>query len=322
MKKVISLIAASVCFLSACSSDSTQVGDVDVESVPVRFHLELQPDIIPFYTRVIPEGLPSEPVAEENESSDPDSGETSTSSSFSFMEYVVFDENEQIVRNERLKHDDDDSSMEITDEFTPGVYQICFFAHSSEDAELSDGKITFPTDVSECFYYLGDFEVEVGNDIEKSYTLERRIARVEFVPKDELPDYIASFRITTSGIYKTFDLLTGYATDKTNEFTLTETFTADDRRDDAKLAHAFYTFVPETQESDGKAIISEACLQALSSGGNPEREKVVSDIPIYINRITRYTGTLYTNINDGTFNLNIDDRWGETLEEDLDASQD
>ena len=50
------------------------------------------------------------------------------------------------------------------------------------------------------------------------------------------------------------------------------------------------------------------------------RQKQINNIPIYRNRITRYTGTLYTpNITDTQFTLTINKEWGEYVEKDLDT---
>ena len=91
--------------------------------------------------------------------------------------------------------------------------------------------------------------MEIGNDIERSFALERVVSRVEFVSKDDVPDNITSFKVETSGIYKTFDLLYGYAAKETSAFTLTHVFTDDDREPGNAPVHAFYTFVPEGEET-------------------------------------------------------------------------
>lgn len=319
MKKFSFLLMTSAILFCACSSESEPFEPTNERTVPVRFYLELQPDVVPFNTRVMPDGLPVEPtVVEEPPVSepDPDPAVEPTKSTFSFIEYVVFDEEEHIIKHQQLKNDDENATgMIVADEFSPGVYQICFFAHSTSDVQLEGSNLTFPDKVSECFYTFENFEVEIGNDIEEDFTLKRIVSRVEFKSKDDVPENIASFKVETSGIYKTFDLLHGYATEETSAFTLTRTFTDEDRLPGKAPVHAFYTFVPREESTGG---LSEATLKALDKEGKVVREKEVLNIPIYTNCITRYLGILYTNASDASFNLDINTDWGKVVSVELD----
>ena len=107
--------------------------------------------------------------------------------------------------------------------------------------------------------------------------------------------------------------MNGYAAKETSAFTLTHVFTDDDREPGNAPVHAFYTFVPEGEENS----LTKATLQALDAEDEPVREKEITDIPIYPNRITRYSGILYTNATDASFNLVINTDWGEAIEEDI-----
>ena len=317
MKKFLFLCLASAGLLSACSSDSESLEVIDEGTVSVRFYLELQPDVVPFGTRVMPGGLPAEPsVVEEPPVSEPEEPiEEPAESMFSCLEYVVFDQDDRIIKHQQLKSEEGNTTeMMVADEFSPGVYQICFLAHSSSDIQLEGNNMVFPDEVSECFYYSEEFEVEIGDDMTENFTLTRVVSRVEFVATDnEIPDDITSFKVETSGIYKTFDLLYGYAAKETSAFTLTHVFTDDDREPGNAPVHAFYTFVPEGEENS----LTKATLQALDAEEEPVREKEITDIPIYPNRITRYSGILYTNATDASFNLVINTDWGEAIEEDI-----
>ena len=310
---------ASAGLLSACSSDSESLEVIDEGTVSVRFYLELQPDVVPFGTRVMPGGLPAEPsVVEEPPVSEPEEPiEEPAESMFSCLEYVVFDQDDRIIKHQQLKSEEGNTTeMMVADEFSPGVYQICFLAHSSSDIQLEGNNMVFPDEVSECFYYSEEFEVEIGDDMTENFTLTRVVSRVEFVATDEIPGDITSFKVETSGIYKTFDLLYGYAAKETSAFTLTHVFTDDDRKPGNAPVHAFYTFVPQGEENTlAKATLQ--ALDALDAKEEPVREKEITDIPIYPNRITRYTGILYTNATDASFNLVINTDWGEAIEEDI-----
>ena len=66
--------------------------------------------------------------------------------------------------------------------------------------------------------------------------------------------------------------------------------------------------------------INEMSIAAKEKEGLIIRQKQINNIPIYRNRITRYTGTLYTpNITDTQFTLTINKEWGEYVEKDLDT---
>lgn len=310
MKKVKTLFLSGICLtLAACSSSEWEASS-PVQKIPVRFRIALQPDILPFGTRSMPAGVPGEPTAQSGDSPSPGSP------AYSFLEYAVFDSEGALVEHQQIRHSGN-GGQEITIELPVGVYSVGFLAHSSASAAWEGAAVVFPESVSESFFQQEEIEVENNVDSEISTTLERIVARVEFVPKDAVPQNVARYRISTT-LYHAFDMMEGKATDATLPFTLSKEFTAADREPDQRASHAFYTFVPQTKASQKSGSIPATTLQALEAGGDVWREKSVADITIFPNRITRYTGTLYTNSGNGVFDIDIDSQWGETIENDLD----
>ena len=67
------------------------------------------------------------------------------------------------------------------------------------------------------------------------------------------------------------------------------------------------------------AIVEERVAEVSEETPEPVRERTITQVPIYRNKITRYTGTLYTGGETLTnFILDLDTEWGETIEHPLD----
>ena len=209
-------------------------------------------------------------------------------------------------------------TTDLQDGIKPGTYKVCFIAHGIGAATFdeSTGMMTFPK-IEDTFW--GNDELEVtAEEKEKTTTVEltRAIAGIEFKATDAVPSNIYQFTIASSGFYNTLSILDGSVGSNLIEIPYSYLFKSEDYAADKRINHIIYTFAPE----GGEAQINEMSIAAKEKEGLIIRQKQINNIPIYRNRITRYTGTLYTpNITDTQFTLTINKEWGEYVEKDLDT---
>lgn len=305
------LLSAAILLLGACSSENAPLVEKTNQLVKVSFNIELEPEIIPFSTKAMPGNLPSEPEAE-NSSSTENPTEEPSSSLFSTVEYAVYDQDLNLVKLQSIDVAEP-NSLNITDVFEAGIYTFCFLAHPFEQVTAEGNILTFPEEMKECFYSSKEFEVVVGTDFNETITLDRIISKIEIVPRDEVPEKVKSYQITASGIYNSFDILNGYAKETTVPFSRTVSFSTEDYAAAQGPSHHIFTFVPKTEPG----TISNISLKALDESGDLLREKTITDAPIYVNRTTRYTGTLYNVSSDASFVFEVNTDWGETIENEI-----
>lgn len=142
------------------------------------------------------------------------------------------------------------------------------------------------------------------------------MAGIELVPTDAVPEQVDQFLIETSGRYHQICLLDGKTPAVTEAFSLSVAFEAEDKLPDTRVKHFFYSFVPEAAPEAASAFLDAMILTSQSGLGEVQRQRTITQVPLYRNRITRYTGTLYTpSIVDGLFDLQIDTNWGEYVDQ-------
>ena len=131
-----------------------------------------------------------------------------------------------------------------------------------------------------------------------------------------VPEQVDQFLIETSGRYHQLCLLDGKTPAVTEAFSRTVAFKAEDKLPDTRVKHFFYSFVPEAAPEAASAFLDAMILTSQSGSSEVQRQRTITQVPLYRNRITRYTGTLYTpSIVDGLFDLQIDTNWGEYVDQ-------
>lgn len=329
-KSAFTVLCAGLFILFTACSDDNAPSKPEAESQPVvvKFQLALRQEVSSFQkTKNIPGNLPGDPTTKGDPETKPgDTGEgneeTATPvSSISFIEYALYknDDNSFIkhLRKEVTMSDDSSVSFNLQDQLKPGTYKVCFIAHGIKDASFdeSSGIVTFP-DVKDTFW--GNDEIEISaTQTEQTFpiTLKRAIAGIEFYPADPVPTEVHNFQISSSGLYNTINILDGISGEDKKEIQYSYIFTADDYGKDKRISHFLYTFVPNTEQ----AQIGQMTLKAQEKSGNVVRQKSITAVPIYRNKITRYTGTLYTaSITDGDFQIHINTGWDGYVDKTLD----
>ena len=326
MKKFAAFLFISLCLFTGCSEESSMNEPIPEQKVAVRFNFTLKQEITPFVkTRSIPDGIPGEPVANgqtSEETAPPEKEETKPVNKIQFIELGVYENNtNQLLEHRQYNVTDQQESLKVQYSFTAGTYKVCFIAHSTEGVTFAEESniMTFK-EIKDTFWGSEEIEID-ATQTTQSYTvaLNRVVAGIEFVPTDIIPENINQFSIETSGIYNRINLLDGSISKETTPFSINTVFKAEDKQPGKYIKHFFYTFVPDPEAEASTAIIPNMILTSQTSEGDIQRQRKINNVPLYKNRITRYTGTLYTpSIVDGDFELVINSEWGEYHDETLD----
>ncbi len=316
MMTKINLFFVCIFLLIGCSKEVVHERKPSDVVHAVRFRLAPNPKIDPFPdTKSIPQKFPPEPVP----SKGGDSG-ISDNVSFSHIEYAVYDAvDNTLVHHFTFSEDDeslDDFGVFIYDTLKAGDYKICILTHSVPTVNFTTNKLTFP-DIADTFYGSDDFEVSLDTkDIEKEILLKRIVSKVEFVAKDPVPDMVEKFHLSVPGRYNVIDMFTGKVANETIAYTSEHTFLPEERGENIFNTHAYFTLVP----SGENITLEKTILTAKDDNDDIVRQRTIDDIPIIANRVTRYTGVLYTPGSlDDRFDLVFenDGKWGEPIETEL-----
>lgn len=331
MKKYAVILPLGLLLWASCEQNSVSDSiHPENQVVEVTFNLTLRQDVAEFRsTRGLPGGLPDEPISKNNEDAggaeEEEGEETQPTVTLSYVDYAIYDAEGTYIRHERKEisvKPDGSASFSLQEAFTAGVYKICFLAHNVEGAQFSeeDNLVTFPT-VSDTFWGNDEFEIDASlTNQEIPVSIRRAIAGVEFRPTDHVPEQIHHFNIESSGLYNTINLLDGIASDATTELNYSYIFKEEDR--EKLVSQTFYTFVPEKLPESDAACIDAVTISALTEEDGIERTRTIADIPIYRNKITRYTGTLYTpSIVDGELTVEIETEWDGYIDKELDSEE-
>lgn len=285
---------------SSCHSDSTEA----IESPKfhsVLYHIQLDPEVLPIdYTKAMPVNPIPEPTAK---------SEPSETGLYNTLEYILYKYGDpKPIRKIQQHIDDEDFGSFVYDSLEAGSYTACFIAHSSPDVSFNDNTFLFNT-MGDIFFIRQPFEVDGKEDKTVDIVLKRIVSRVEFVAIDDVPERVTHFTMNILPIYNQIHLLDGIVNELSAPTLFAYSFTEEEKQKGVKNKHLFYTFVP------AETTIRQIELTSYSATEDTVRYRKVENIPIGINKLIRYTGTLYTpGTSDLTFDLSIQDggAWEDT----------
>ena len=273
----------------------------------ISFQLIKDFEVLPFSrTKSIPTNKPAEPHAKE---------EQENASLFSQIEYLVYHkESGSVVKSQVLtEHNSDDFGMYIYDQLEAGTYTIVLFAHSASNLSLLGNEAQFQ-EMTDAFYATKDVVVgaeDEGDPIE--ITLKRLVAKVELVGTKSVPANAAKFIVEVEEHYRSILLKNA---ETTTSGTLKKEYLLAGGINPADApAYSFYTFVPEPISGD-TAYLSGIKLTTLDINEDTLHTIKLRAVPVVKNRVTRYSGSLYTpNTYTGTLALDVGDygHWRDTI---------
>ncbi len=304
----------SLISLISCQSHETDIDVEGEEKFPVSFAICLSEEVLPIPgTRAMPDFNMPEPEAVLS-GTNPESEVKELSDLCKVIEYVVYDNSkpEGTLRHRCFTPTDDDFGI-VYDSLPAGEYTLAFLAHSSVCEGLEERVMRFDK-VSDTFLDTLRLKVQRGAQVNEHVVLKRVVSKIEFVAKDTVPAGVKTFCVSSHPSYDKLNILTGQAVLKDFTYSLSHTFTAAERGKTG-LRFAFLTFVPSADASslDVTLITKDALDKEIY-------QQKVSAVRPLVNRVVRYSGSLFTPPDsDNTFPIEIDDegKWGEPDEHEL-----
>ena len=219
------------------------------------------------------------------------------------LQFAVFKDGVKVKNVSQQQGDANFGETTLT--LDEGEYQLVVMGHSCiGTATITDlEKITFPNNkVTDSFYYYGTFTVG-GNQQTLELELRRAVAMLRFSLSKPLASSIKQLKFYYTGGSSTFSAITGYGSVNSKQTEI---------RDVANSQNTFeiYTF-PHAQTGQLKVTIT-----ALDANGTEIAETIMEDIPVEINKISRYEGSLFEGAETSaspSFIVKADGEWAGTI---------
>ncbi len=200
---------------------------------------------------------------------------------------------------------EDDGFGEARFTVPPGRYLLTALAHSSDGNPTSTNMqrigFTNKTGYTDTFFCLDTLDVGEA-DIERALSLKRIVAKVRFIPYDELPENAQRIGFNYTGGSGTLDATNngwGVVNSKqmqyyqlSREEKYFEIYTIPHATDDDELDVIISTYVPD---ADGSDVL--------------KTERTVEGIPVRRNHITTCRGYLFSPVYQMNLSITIDDTW-------------
>lgn len=220
--------------------------------------------------------------------------------------FAVFSADEKVKGVNQVSTSADFGSASFT--LPQGEYQLVIIAHNCNGTATisSPQKITFPSNVvSDTFYYYGTFTVGDGQT-ELNLQLTRAVAMVRVNITDDMPSAVRQMKFYYTGGSSTFSAETGFGCVNSKQTVKMDVTTAMQGK---PTTWELYT-LPHATTGALKLTIS-----ALDAADNILYEKELTDVPVTVNAITTYSGTLFgtapQEADSKTFRLTADGAWDE-----------
>ena len=182
-----------------------------------------------------------------------------------------------------------------------GSYTMVIIGYSTIDG--SPFTLTSPTLASytgehalETFAATQAVNISTTEDVNLSATLNRIVSKLQVVSTDGKTANATNVRMTLSGGSKSFNPTTGLATDN-NGFINTVGISA---AEGAHSTSTTYLFLATDEET------IDVTIDVLDASGNSISHKVVNNVPMKRNRLTKLTGSLYTASAESDFTVNTE----------------
>lgn len=228
-------------------------------------------------------------VGAKSNNSDLSSGATRAATSIdevcTRIEYGFFQNGEKIETESQTSSSSNFGT--ITMELDSGSYQMVVIAHNGEGkATIStEEKVTFSNNkVTDTFWYYGD--IEVGNE-SNEYEIEvcRVVAMFRLNITGEIPDSASVIEFYYTGGSSTMSAKTGYGVVNSRQT---------EERDivEGQTEYDIYT-IPHEDTDELKIVTT-----VYDADGNTIYSATFEDVPVTVNRITKYSGDLFSYTSD------------------------
>jgi hypothetical protein len=169
-----------------------------------------------------------------------------------------------------------------------GSHHIYFIASRGQGATLSTDNHTLTfTKVLDTFYKDYEISVTATTNGSRSVTLDRIVTKLQTTITDAIPEGAATFNIIPSTWYYGIDYLTGEPTAAATDQSITINIPASEIGVSNELLNV-YGF------SGADEWTTNVALNCKTSGGSVLGTASLNDVPLKRNRITTYSGPLFS----------------------------
>ena len=220
--------------------------------------------------------------------------------------FAFFQDDEKIKQVSQKASDDGFGNLTVS--LPSGSYKFVVLAHNGTDnpTVTSLDKITFGNNgkLADTFYYYGELDATESKDVNLS--LKRVVAMVRFIITDAIPADVKKMKFEYTGGSSSLNATTGLGCVKSQQ---EETFTVEEAAHTGQSQYEIYT-IPHATDGTLKLTV-----KALMNDDEEYKKQTFEDVPVTINKITKYTGKFFENTQkpgEMKISLNTDDEWTET----------
>lgn len=220
--------------------------------------------------------------------------------------FAFFQDDEKIKQVSQKASDDGFGNLTVS--LPSGSYKFVVLAHNGTDnpTVTSLDKITFGNNgkLADTFYYYGELDATESKDVNLS--LKRVVAMVRFIITDAIPADVKKMKFEYTGGSSSINATTGLGCVKSQQ---EETFTVEEAAHTGQSQYEIYT-IPHATDGTLKLTV-----KALMNDDEEYKKQTFEDVPVTINKITKYTGKFFENTQkpgEMKISLNTDDEWTET----------
>ena len=194
---------------------------------------------------------------------------------------------------------------------TEGTYKVVAVAHNSTEGNAtitSTEKVTFANNkMTDTFCYCGD--LVVGTEpVNKELQMQRVVAMVRLTINGTIPDNVARFKFYYTGGSSTLNPSTGYGcvNSKQTEYRATVV--------DGSPVSVYELYTSPHELNDVLKLV----ITAQDADNSTVNEWTMENIPVTRNKITTWTGSLFSEggggpSTDGNITITLDTTWGGTV---------
>lgn len=219
--------------------------------------------------------------------------------------FAFFQDDEKIKQVSQKASDDGFGNLTVS--LPSGSYKFVVLAHNGTDnpTVTSLDKITFGNNgkLADTFYYYGELDATESKDVNLS--LKRVVAMVRFIITDAIPADVKKMKFEYTGGSSSLNATTGLGCVKSQQ---EETFTVEEAAHTGQSQYEIYT-IPHATDGTLKLTV-----KALMNDDEEYKKQTFEDVPVTINKITKYTGKFFENTQkpgEIKISLQTDDEWTE-----------
>lgn len=194
---------------------------------------------------------------------------------------------------------------------TEGTYKVVAVAHNSAEGNAtisSTEKVTFANNkMTDTFCYCGD--LVVGTEpVNKELQMQRVVAMVRLTVNGTIPDNVARFKFYYTGGSSTLNPSTGYGCVNSKQTEYRSTVV------DGSVVNIYEIYTSPHELNDVLKLV----ITAQDADNSTVNEWTMENIPVTRNKITTWTGSLFSNdgggsSTDGSITITLDTTWGGTV---------